>query len=217
MTNLTFAELTALMAVNGLVINDRYFITDKDWTIIAISTSTYRVVVPIVTEVTKAQLDALVADNGLNEGLQYLVTDKNWLLIAISNNQLTPISNVLEILNSDIYPAYIITETLKIDSGIIDTDISVLDTLVIGFGISGFAPASIEITDIINNDILTFFNGFGNCFKGLPEAEPEPLTEGSNYIFYPVNFFHVEGNRSIIAGGNGNGNSCRFIVTWKKI
>lgn len=82
MTNLTFAELTALMAVNGLVINDRYFITDKNWTIIAISTSTYRIVVPIVTEVTKAELDALVAADGLNEGLQYKVTDKNWLVIA---------------------------------------------------------------------------------------------------------------------------------------
>lgn len=118
MTNLTFAELTALMAVNGLVINDRYFITDKNWTIIAITTNAYRVVVPIVTEVTLAQLDALVAANGLNEGLQYKVTDKNWLLIATGEALLKAFSGTI-ITANELLPAYIDTDIVIIDTGVI--------------------------------------------------------------------------------------------------
>ena len=172
---------------------------------------------PIVTFVTFAQLETLVNNNGLYIGLQYNVTDKGWLLLASSENHLLPVSGIITILNSDTLPEYITASFIKIDTGIINTDIAILDTLVIGADITGFVPVSIEVKDIINNDILTIIRAFGNCFKGLPEEEPEPLTEGSNYMFYPVNFFHIEGNRSIIATGNGNGNSCRFIVTWKKI
>lgn len=120
MTNLTFAELTALIAVNGLTVNDRYYITDKNWTIIAITTNSYRIVVPIVTEVTKAELDALVAANGLNEGLQYHVIDDDvdWLLLANSNNTLISIKGYLLIPLSYSFPEYIDCSIILIDSGL---------------------------------------------------------------------------------------------------
>lgn len=135
MTELTFAELTALIAANGLIVNDRYLITDKNWTIIAIATNAYRIVVPIVTEVTKAQLDALVAADGLNEGLQYKVTDMDWLLIATSNNTLTPLMGFIKInsgnetirgggrlLPIEWVPDYILVDNILIDCGLIDTN-----------------------------------------------------------------------------------------------
>lgn len=81
MTNLTFAELTALMGVNGLTVNDRYFITDKNWTIIATTTGTYRIVVPIVTVLTYAELLVLIDNNALNQGLQYQLSDKNNIVL----------------------------------------------------------------------------------------------------------------------------------------
>ena len=151
MTNLTFAELTALIAANGLTINDRYFITDKNWTIIAIATNAYRVVVPIVTEVTKAQLDALVAANGLNEGLQYKVTDKGWLLVAITDSTLSPISGILYINNEDIDISFIICDKIFINTGVIDTDISI-DPLTI-YGKDGYESGVVKLMSYSTGNI----------------------------------------------------------------
>ena len=159
MTELTFAELTALIAVNGLVINDRYLITDKNWTIIAITTSSYRIIVPIMTEVTKAQLDALVAANGLNEGLQYKVTDKSWLLIAISNSLLMPINNILNIENGDILPIYIDSENINIfipTMGVIPPGLSSSDTLEIIIP-GGYYPVSIQLEVEATADVANYY------------------------------------------------------------
>lgn len=125
MTNLTFAELTALMSVNGLVINDRYFITDKNWTIIAISTSTYRIVVPIVTELTLSELNSLIAASELNEGLQYKVSDRGWLLLATGANTLSDIADKDFIISSgEELPAGVLPRKIYVDSGIRTDDIS---------------------------------------------------------------------------------------------
>lgn len=119
MTELTFAELTALIGVNGLTVNDRYLITDKGWTIIAIATNAYRVVVPIVTEVTLSELEALVDNSALNEGLQYKVTDKGWLLTAISSELLTPTKGSIIFSGNYVIPSYIELMVFFVDSGII--------------------------------------------------------------------------------------------------
>lgn len=126
MTELTFAELTALIAANGLTVNDRYLITDKNWTIIAISTNAYRIVVPIVTEVTLSQLNALIAANGLNEGLQYHCVDTNidWLLLATGSNTLIAATGTLKLYNGSVLPTAISADIILIDTGVIDTDIS---------------------------------------------------------------------------------------------
>jgi len=77
--------------------------------------------VPIVTDVTKAQLDALVTGSLLEEGLQYSVTDKGWLLIAISANTLSPATDFITIIYTDTLPSYIISNLLRIETGIIES------------------------------------------------------------------------------------------------
>lgn len=157
MTNLTFAELTALIAVNGLTVNDRYYITDKNWTIIAITTNSYRIVVPIVTEVTKAQLDALVSTNALNQGLQYRIVDTNidWLLIATSANTLKAATGSLTIQNGISFPAYIVSDFLFVDTGIINEMNQPASTFDIEAPL-GYVPNTIEISIISEGDLRTY-------------------------------------------------------------
>ena len=105
---------------------------------------------PIVAELTKAELDALVAANGLNEGLQYKVTDKNWLLLAKSENMLLSVKKYLSLNRTESVPEYIDSEFIMIDTGVIDTDISVVENyLLVDTDISNYI-ADFCILDFVN-------------------------------------------------------------------
>lgn len=213
MTNLTFAELTALMAVNGLVINDRYFVTDKNWTIIAISTSTYRIVVPIVTEVTKAELDALVAADELNQGLQYIVADLNWLLVATSNNTLLSIAPLV-ITNAVQKPNYIDSENIIWDSEIITADISATG----GSPIEIIRPNGYLCDSIIFSSVCSGDSYLSNI--GISTYMDTPLDElyTQKYPIKTINYDYNSGSEEISADGVGgiDNNTLRCVLCYKK-
>ena len=114
--------------------------------------------VPIVTSVTKAELDALVAASGLNEGLQYKVTDTNidWLLIATSSNTLKSINGVIKLMNGILFPSYIDSEIIYLDTGL-TYDVDENDNIFIT-GPSGYLFESALVKSSSNLSAFSIMN-----------------------------------------------------------
>jgi len=76
-------------------------------------------------DLTLAALQSLILAETLERGLLYNVTDKTgWLLVANSSSTLVPLRGSLTITNGDTLPTGIEPDVLFVDTGVIDTDIT---------------------------------------------------------------------------------------------